>query len=99
MKTLNLSGCSGLTDRGLALVARRCKLLEQLQLQACTLVTNGGLLGNKIRSLYRGSRRSTLSIFPPFLDFAGSGLISLIRPKCIVVVVNFNDFIHFIPSK
>jgi len=44
VKAISLSGCSRLTDRGLALVARRCHLLQELEIQACPLVTNGGLL-------------------------------------------------------
>jgi len=44
VRAISLSGCSRLTDRGLALVARRCHLLQELEIQACPLVTNGGLL-------------------------------------------------------
>ena len=45
VKCFVLNGCSRLTDRGLALIARRCKSLEQLNVQYCTEITNGGLLG------------------------------------------------------
>ena len=45
VKCIILNGCTALTDRGLALVARRCKSLEQLNVQYCTEITNGGLLG------------------------------------------------------
>ena len=44
VKKISLSGCSRLTDRGLALIARRCQLLEELEIQYCINVTNGGLL-------------------------------------------------------
>lgn len=44
VRSLALSGCSRLTDRGLALVARRCHLLQELEIQSCPRVTNGGLL-------------------------------------------------------
>ena len=33
VRRVSLSGCGRLTDRGLALVARRCQLLEQLEVR------------------------------------------------------------------
>jgi len=44
VKNISLSGCSRLTDRGLAIIARRCHILEELEIQFCPNVTNGGLL-------------------------------------------------------
>lgn len=44
VENIVLSGCSKLTDRGLAIVARRCPSLKMLHLQHCINVTNGGLL-------------------------------------------------------
>ena len=44
VKRISLSGSSRLTDRGLALIARRCQLLQELEIQLCTNVTNGGVL-------------------------------------------------------
>ena len=44
VKTISLSGCSRLTDRGLAIIARRCHILQELEIQFCPNVTNGGLL-------------------------------------------------------
>ena len=44
VKKISLSGSSRLTDRGLALIARRCQHLEELEIQYCVNVTNGGLL-------------------------------------------------------
>jgi len=44
VRAIHLSGCSRLTDRGLALIARRCSLLLELELQNCLNITNGGLL-------------------------------------------------------
>ena len=42
--TLLLGGCSQLTDRGLAIVARRCPQLRRLEIQHCVNITNGGLM-------------------------------------------------------
>ena len=42
--TLLLGGCGQLTDRGLAIVARRCPQLRRLEIQHCTNITNGGLM-------------------------------------------------------
>eukprot|EP00090_Calanus_glacialis_P000255 TRINITY_DN10168_c0_g1_i1.p1 TRINITY_DN10168_c0_g1~~TRINITY_DN10168_c0_g1_i1.p1 ORF type:complete len:587 (-),score=71.91 TRINITY_DN10168_c0_g1_i1:825-2585(-) len=44
VRTISLSGCSRLTDRGLAIIARRCHILQELEIQFCPNVTNGGLL-------------------------------------------------------
>ena len=44
VRRISLSGCGRLTDRGLALIARRCPRLEELEVQWCAGVTNGGLL-------------------------------------------------------
>jgi len=44
VKTISLSGCTRLTDRGLAIIARRCHILQELEIQFCPNVTNGGLL-------------------------------------------------------
>ena len=44
VENIILSGCSRLTDRGLAIVARRCPALKHLNIQHCSNVTNGGLL-------------------------------------------------------
>ena len=53
VKNIVLNGCSRLTDRGLALIARRCRALGQLHIQLCTEITNGGLLG-RFRSFQKG---------------------------------------------
>eukprot|EP00095_Tigriopus_kingsejongensis_P010599 maker-scaffold818_size92908-snap-gene-0.24 protein:Tk10599 transcript:maker-scaffold818_size92908-snap-gene-0.24-mRNA-1 annotation:"f-box lrr-repeat protein 7" len=42
--TLVLGGCQHLTDRGLAIVARRCPELRHLEVQNCANLTNGGLM-------------------------------------------------------
>ena len=42
--TVQLGGSSRLTDRTLALLARNCPELQQLELQRCRNVTNGGIL-------------------------------------------------------
>nr|XP_040567099.1 F-box/LRR-repeat protein 7-like [Lepeophtheirus salmonis] len=39
-----LNGCRRLTDRGLAIVARRCPGLKELEIQYCINITNGGLM-------------------------------------------------------
>lgn len=39
-----LGGCRRLTDRGLAILARRCPNLARLEIQHCVNVTNGGLM-------------------------------------------------------
>ena len=44
VESLALGGCRRLTDRGLAIVARRCPNLRRLELQHCANVTNGGLM-------------------------------------------------------
>ena len=44
VKKISLTGSTKLTDRGLALIARRCQLLQELELQVCPSVTNGGVL-------------------------------------------------------
>ena len=44
VKKISLSGSTKLTDRGLALIARRCQLLQELEIQVCPSVTNGGVL-------------------------------------------------------
>ena len=41
---LVLNGCSRLTDRGLAMVARTCPQLSRLEIQHCLNITNGGLM-------------------------------------------------------
>ena len=42
--SLVLNGCQRLTDRGLAIVARRCPHLTKLEIQHCINITNGGLM-------------------------------------------------------
>ena len=44
VETVRLGGCTRLTDRTLALLARNCPQLQRLELQRCRNVTNGGLL-------------------------------------------------------
>ena len=44
LESLTLSGCQRLTDRGLAIVARRCPNLKRLEIQQCSNITNGGLM-------------------------------------------------------
>ena len=44
VESLRLGGCPRLTDRGLAIVARRCPNLRRLEVQGCSGVTNGGLM-------------------------------------------------------
>ena len=41
---LVLNGCSRLTDRGLAMVARTCPQMSRLEIQHCVNITNGGLM-------------------------------------------------------
>ena len=43
-QSLTLNGCSRLTDRGLAIVARTCPQLRRLEVQNCVNITNGGLM-------------------------------------------------------
>jgi len=43
-QSLNLNGCSRLTDRGLAIIARTCPHLKKLEVQNCVNITNGGLM-------------------------------------------------------
>ncbi len=43
-QSLTLSGCSRLTDRGLAIIARTCPQLIRLEVQNCVNITNGGLM-------------------------------------------------------
>jgi hypothetical protein len=49
-----------LTDRGLAIVARRCRSLQQLHLQFCPEITNGGLLGRAATEIGGRERGSDL---------------------------------------
>ena len=44
VRIVRLSGVSRTSDRGLALIARNCPLLESLELGRCRGVTNGGIL-------------------------------------------------------
>lgn len=44
VRSVCLNGSTRLTDRGLAVLARRAGLLRQLEVQYCPGVTNGGLL-------------------------------------------------------
>jgi len=44
VESLSLTGCSRLTDRGLAIVARRCPGLRRLEVRGCSSVTNGGVM-------------------------------------------------------
>jgi hypothetical protein len=44
LEKLILTGCSRLTDRGLAIVARTCPNLFRLEIQHCVNITNGGLM-------------------------------------------------------
>ena len=44
IQRIDLGSSSRLTDRGLAMLARRCPGLTQLEIQHCHAVTNGGLL-------------------------------------------------------
>ena len=44
LNSLILNGCQRLTDRGLAIVARRCPHLTKLEIQYCANITNGGLM-------------------------------------------------------
>ncbi len=44
VESLQLGGCPRLTDRGLAIVARRCPNLRRLEVQHCVNLTNGGLM-------------------------------------------------------
>eukprot|EP00096_Caligus_rogercresseyi_P014950 TRINITY_DN7405_c0_g1_i1.p1 TRINITY_DN7405_c0_g1~~TRINITY_DN7405_c0_g1_i1.p1 ORF type:complete len:571 (-),score=155.81 TRINITY_DN7405_c0_g1_i1:122-1834(-) len=41
---ISLNSCRRLTDRGLAIVARRCPGLKELEIQGCVNITNGGLM-------------------------------------------------------
>ena len=43
-QSMTLNGCSRLTDRGLAIIARTCPQLRRLEIQNCVNVTNGGLM-------------------------------------------------------
>ena len=44
VEALSLGGCARLTDRGLAIVARRCPRLRRLEVQYCGNLTNGGVM-------------------------------------------------------
>ena len=44
LDSVDLSGCQRLTDRGLAILARRCPNLTRLEVQGCPNITNGGLM-------------------------------------------------------
>ena len=44
VEAMALGGCARLTDRGLAMVARRCPRLTHLEVQNCANVTNGGVM-------------------------------------------------------
>ena len=44
VEALSLGGCARLTDRGLAIVARRCPRLRRLEAQYCGNLTNGGVM-------------------------------------------------------
>ena len=44
VEALSLGGCQRLTDRGLAIVARRCPQLRRLEVQYCGNITNGGIM-------------------------------------------------------
>ena len=44
VEALSLGGCARLTDRGLAIVARRCPQLRRLEVQYCGNITNGGIM-------------------------------------------------------
>ena len=44
VESLSLGGCQRLTDRGLAIVARRCPQLRRLEVQYCGNITNGGIM-------------------------------------------------------
>ena len=44
LERLQLNGCSRLTDRGLAIVARMCPNLTRLEIQHCSNITNGGIM-------------------------------------------------------
>lgn len=44
LERLQLNGCSRLTDRGLAIVARMCPHLTRLEIQHCSNITNGGIM-------------------------------------------------------
>jgi hypothetical protein len=44
VESLALGGCQRLTDRGLAIVARKCPQLRRLEIQYCGNITNGGIM-------------------------------------------------------
>ena len=44
LSKLVLNGCTRLTDRGLAIVARTCPNLSRLEIQHCVNITSGGLM-------------------------------------------------------
>ena len=44
LDSVDLTGCQRLTDRGLAILARRCPNLTRLEVQQCPNITNGGLM-------------------------------------------------------
>jgi hypothetical protein len=41
---INMNGCSRLTDRGLAVIARTCPQLQHLEARDCVSISNGGLM-------------------------------------------------------
>ena len=43
VENLSLGGCVRLTDRGLAIVARRCPNIRSLEIQCCSKITNSGI--------------------------------------------------------
>ena len=105
VRAISLSGCSRLTDRGLALVARRCHLLQvclpqtskiylrvlmfqnlfdtvliqELEIQACPLVTNGGLLDLTSRCHHLNHLDVQVKRIPDSSSFL---FLKIISPHC-----------------
>lgn len=44
MKSLILKKCAQITDDGIALVAQECRVLEKIDLDSCTLISDKGKL-------------------------------------------------------
>ena len=63
LTSLDLSGCSVLTDAGLAAVSKHCQVIESLKVSFCPNIT-----GQKLKPLFNCPRRG-----PDFKTFVANG--------------------------
>ena len=70
LTSLDLSGCSVLTDAGLAAISKHCQVIESLKVSFCPNIT-----GQKLKPLFNCPRRG-----PDFKTFVanGSKMVSLL---------------------